>query len=69
MNIDYGPGEIALVITDEGRADGARTRLQDTGAGHGLVGMRERVSLYGGRVEAGPRERGGFRVSAALPRG
>ena len=37
------------------------------GAGHGLIGMRERVQLYGGRLAAGPTPDGGFRVSAVLP--
>ena len=37
------------------------------GAGHGLVGMRERVHLCGGELSAGPLPRGGFRVLAQLP--
>ena len=43
--------------------------LEPTGAGHGLIGMAERVGLFGGRVETGHTADGGFRVSAALPLG
>jgi signal transduction histidine kinase len=35
--------------------------------GHGLVGMRERVSLYGGHLQTGPRREGGFLVRARIP--
>jgi signal transduction histidine kinase len=44
-------------------ASGARA----VGGGHGLVGMRERATMLGGSLEAGPREDGGFQVTATLP--
>ncbi|CAL9549015.1 histidine kinase [Streptomyces sp. enrichment culture] len=37
------------------------------GAGHGLIGMRERVTMYGGELTAGPQPRGGFAVRARIP--
>jgi signal transduction histidine kinase len=37
------------------------------GAGHGLIGMRERAIMYGGTLEASPRRNGGFRVTVAMP--
>ncbi|MFK0234429.1 histidine kinase [Streptomyces vinaceus] len=64
VEIAYGPGELALEITDDGR--GLREG-STPGAGFGLTGMRERATLLGGRFEAGPRAGGGFRVAAALP--
>ena len=62
MVVRYGDHDLELEIADTGVGAGA-----DDGAGHGLVGMRERVSLYGGKVEAGPRDGGGFAIRARLP--
>jgi signal transduction histidine kinase len=63
--IGYEGTALRLEILDDGRAGNGRT----TPGGHGLVGMRERVGLYGGTFEAGPRTGGGFRVAARLPYG
>ena len=50
-----------VVTRDDGRAP-ARD-----GLGHGLIGMRERVALYGGSLRAGPHDAGGFEVESWLP--
>lgn len=62
VRIGYGPRRIELAVDDDGPGSAA----PDDGRGHGLVGMRERVALYGGRFEAGPRPEGGFSVRATL---
>jgi glucose-6-phosphate-specific signal transduction histidine kinase len=54
-------GGLEVTVDSDGRA-----RARSDGAGFGLVGMRERVALYGGELEAGPTA-GGFRVHAELP--
>jgi signal transduction histidine kinase len=54
-----------LEVTDDGR--GPRPADGRDAGGHGLVGMRERVSLYGGRLYTGPRIAGGFVVRAQIP--
>ena len=65
MRIAYGANELTLEVTDDGR--GAATALSAGGAGHGLIGMRERVEIYGGTFSAGPREGGGYGICAVLP--
>jgi signal transduction histidine kinase len=62
VTVIYEPQALRLEISD----DGPGTSSQQDG-GHGLVGMRERVALYGGRLEVGPRAGGGFSVCARLP--
>ena len=66
VRVEIGADEVAIEITD----DGAGRHVQPAPAapgGHGLIGMRERVHLYGGRFSAGPRAAGGYRVTAAIP--
>jgi signal transduction histidine kinase len=65
VSIDYAPGAVVLEIVDDGR--GAATSMSSLGAGHGLLGMRERAEIYGGEFSAGPRPGGGFAVRASLP--
>ena len=65
MLVDYEPGAVRLEIADDGRGVNGRA----TDGGHGLMGMRERVGVYGGSLDAGPRTGGGFRVVAELPYG
>jgi signal transduction histidine kinase len=67
VTVSYEPGEVVLSIEDDGAAPASDDGLRETGGGHGLVGMRERVALYGGVLQAGPREQGGFAVRARLP--
>jgi signal transduction histidine kinase len=68
VSVCYEPGVLALEIADDGR--GVDGRAQASGrSGHGLVGMRERVAVYGGTLDAGPRRGGGFRVAVRLPYG
>ena len=62
VTIRYEDGLVTLEITDTGHGpQGAR------GAGHGLVGMRERAAMFGGQLEAGQADGGGFTVRARLP--
>ena len=59
-------GETTIEVVDDGRGLAVATRAPGAPGGHGLVGMRERVALFGGSLEAGARPGGGFRVFARL---
>lgn len=64
VTVDVGEETVRIDVTDDGHG------ASDTaGGGHGLVGMRERVALFGGELRAGPVDGGGFAVHAELSRG
>lgn len=74
VQVRYGEREIEVEITtDPASADPPRVpaprRPPVRGGGHGLVGLRERVSVCGGELRAGPEPDGGFAVRARIPAG
>jgi len=68
VRLRYEGDSLEVRVTDDGRGPGARPG-GEPGGGHGLVGMRERVAAYGGKLRTGPRPGGGFEVVATLPIG
>jgi signal transduction histidine kinase len=66
----YGPQDLVVHVTDSGRGLAAYLGRERNGVrpvGHGLLGMRERVELYGGALHTGPRRGGGYEVRARIP--
>jgi signal transduction histidine kinase len=59
-----GDGEVHIEVTDDGRG---RQPARKRRGGQGLIGMRERVTMYGGRIATDTRPEGGFQVVAAIP--
>lgn len=68
VRLQWRPDALELSVLDDGRGASAAMVSSD-GNGQGVRGMRERATLHGGRLEAGPRTGGGFGVHAALPYG
>jgi len=62
VTVRWREDEIEVEIANDGSSEAA-----GDGAGHGLIGLRERVALVGGTIESGPRAGGGFVVTARLP--
>ena len=61
VTVRYGPGGVEVEVLDDGMPGGR------SGRGHGLLGMRERAAVVGGKVETGPRTGRGYAVRASLP--
>jgi signal transduction histidine kinase len=68
VRLGYAVGELRLTVEDDGTGgrDGAAATAS-SGQGHGLIGMAERVSFYGGQLRSGPLDGRGFRVDVRLP--
>ena len=64
VQLTWEDAALVLTVSDDGRGAAAR----DDGDGQGLAGMRERATVFGGTLSAGPRAGGGYLVRATLPR-
>ncbi len=67
VSISYAPDQLSIEVHDDGAAPDRTLGkgLQAAGTGHGLIGMKERVAMFGGTLEAGPDD-AGFHVTARL---
>jgi signal transduction histidine kinase len=77
VRLDYGQRDLLITVSDDGRpaAGGprvgpeARAEPGSGSGGRGLIGLRERIAVYGGELDAGPRPGGGWRLAARIPLG
>jgi signal transduction histidine kinase len=67
VTITYSEDVLEIEVLDDGRGAAAQLLSGLDGHGHGLIGMKERVALFGGVLEAGPVLTGGYRVFARMP--
>jgi hypothetical protein len=67
VTISYSDDVLEIEVLDDGRGAAAQLLAGLDGHGHGLIGMKERVALFGGVLEAGPILTGGYRVFARMP--
>ena len=72
VRIEYRPRELLITVCDDGRPADAGPAAHAPGqppgpGGRGLIGLRERIAVYGGELDAGPRPGGGWRLAARIP--
>ncbi len=67
VRIDYGESALLVDVANAGHTDPASRPAIPAGNGRGLIGLRERISLYGGELDYGPRPGGGWRITARFP--
>jgi len=63
VRVQYRPAELLITVCD----DGSYAAAAPGGGGRGLIGLRERIAVYGGELDAGPRPGGGWRLTARIP--
>jgi signal transduction histidine kinase len=63
VRLDHRPDDLVVEVAN----DAAPAAASPSGAGRGLIGLRERIAIYGGELDAGPRPGGGWRVKARIP--
>ena len=66
VRVSYAAGYVEIEVLDDGRGTGGADVAAASGR-HGLLGMRERVSIFGGEFESGSRPGGGYRLRARIP--
>jgi signal transduction histidine kinase len=83
VRLEYRPRDLLITVSDDGRPPDSGTAGApgpepgpDSGSGsvsgsvsggRGLIGLRERLAVYGGELDAGPRPGGGWRLAARIP--
>ncbi len=67
VRLDYLADALHIRVSDDGTSTMSNGATTDGGAGHGLIGIRERVAVVGGSVAAGPQPEGGYAVDVRLP--
>jgi signal transduction histidine kinase len=68
VRLDYGPRDLLITVSDDGApAAGGQPPPGRGSNGRGLIGLRERIAVYGGELDAGPRPGGGWRLAARIP--
>jgi signal transduction histidine kinase len=65
--LDYRPRELVITVSDDGWPPGSGPGPGSVSGGRGLIGLRERIAVYGGELDAGPRPGGGWRLTARIP--
>jgi signal transduction histidine kinase len=72
VRLEYRPRDLLITVSDDGPPPGSAPAATGTRAGpgpggRGLIGLRERIAVYGGDLDAGPRPGGGWRLTARIP--